>query len=409
MSLGFSSQLAHRSVSRSFGRALNAVAYTCLCAALATAVAFQFFRPSAILWPAMVAIAPMLVLLYLSARMRDTLYSIAYLVVGAACTYWFAVTYYSQDPPILESDAFSLALLKIALIMVGGSAPHIVARLAWCTAGYLAAELSVTIAIVVTGQRWEFEPTAFFAYVVTSLIFIVGSLSRRSSRRTQPMLHRAARDEQLAAMRHRMEVKAASLLHDTVLSHLAAIAGSVDDTLDPVLRTQVERDLKILTSEEWLIEPEPEIDPGMRQRWEQSPLFVAIAESRLLGLEVECTGDFEAVSRLHAQASLSLGLAVKQCLVNVLRHSGLTHAEVAVFDSESDVSVMVIDTGRGFSEAETAPDRLGIRQSVRQRIEQVGGVVQIWSTPGRGTSIMIRVPVHPMSSPFERSSEVDAS
>ena len=415
MSLGLPSHLTQRTVSRSFGRALNAVAYTCLFAALASTVAFQFFRTSTVLWPAIAAIAPMLVFLYLSARTRDTLYSIAYLVVGAACTYWFAVTYYSQDPPILESDVFTLALPKIALIMVGGSAPHIVPRLAWCTAGYLAAELAVAAAFVVTGQRWEFEVTTFLAYAVTSLIFIVGSLSRRNSRRTQPMLHRAARDEQLGAMRHRLEVKAASLLHDTVLSHLAAIAGSVDDTLDPLLRTQVERDLGILIGEEWLTEPEPETDPGMRQRWEQSPLFRAIAESRALGLEVTCTGDFEAMSRLDAQVSLSLALAAKQCLYNVLRHSGLTRAEVAVFNSESEVSVMVIDAGRGFSEAETAPDRLGIRQSVRQRIEQVGGVVQIWSTPGRGTSIMIRVPALPSSSPSscpsssEGSSEVDVS
>ena len=333
MSLGLPSHLTRRTVNRSFGRALNAVAYTCLFAALVVTVAFQLFLPSTVLWPAMVAIAPMLVLLYLSARTRDARYSIAYLVVGAACTYWFVVTCYSQDPPILESDAFSLALPMIALIMVGGSSPHIVARLAWCTAGFLVAELSVTAGIVMTGQRWEFEPTALFAYLVTSVIFIVGSLSRRSSRRTQPMLHRAARDDQLAAMRQRMEVKAASLLHDTVLSHLAAITGLVGGTLDPLLRTQVERDLTILIGEEWLTEPEPETDPRMRQRWEQSPLFVAIAESRLLGLEVECTGDFEAVSRLPAPASLSLALAVKQCLVNVLRHSGLTRAEIAVFDS----------------------------------------------------------------------------
>ena len=407
MSLGLPFHLAQRTVSKSFGRALNAVAYTCLFAALVSTLALQFSRPSIVLWPAVAAIVPMLVLLYLSARTRDTFYSIAYLVVGAACTYWFVVTYYSQDPPILDSDVFALALPKIALIMVGGSAPHIIPRLAWCTAGYLAAELSVATAVVVTAQRWEFEITTFLAYAGTCLFFIVGSLSRRSSRRTQPILHRAARDEQLGAMRHRLEVKAAMLLHDTVLSHLAAIAGSVDDTLDPLLRTQVERDLTILIGEEWLTEPEQETDPGIRQRWEQSPLFLAVAESQALGLEVACTGDFEAISRLDAQASLTLALAAKQCLYNVLRHSGLTRAEVAVFNSESEVSVMVIDAGRGFSEAETAPDRLGIRQSVRQRIEQVGGVVQIWSTPGRGTSIMIRVPALPSSS--AGSSEVDAS
>jgi signal transduction histidine kinase len=54
---------------------------------------------------------------------------------------------------------------------------------------------------------------------------------------------------------------------------------------------------------------------------------------------------------------------------------------------------MVVDTGRGFSEASTGSDRLGLRSSVRRRIELVGGQVNVWSTPGRGTSIMIKIPV----------------
>jgi signal transduction histidine kinase len=54
--------------------------------------------------------------------------------------------------------------------------------------------------------------------------------------------------------------------------------------------------------------------------------------------------------------------------------------------------VMIIDGGKGFSERETSVDRLGLRQSVRKRIETVGGTVQVWSTPGTGTSILIRLP-----------------
>jgi len=56
------------------------------------------------------------------------------------------------------------------------------------------------------------------------------------------------------------------------------------------------------------------------------------------------------------------------------------------------VTVMVVDSGRGFSESETATDRMGLRHSVRSRVEQAGGTVRLWSTPGRGTSVMIRVP-----------------
>jgi signal transduction histidine kinase len=66
---------------------------------------------------------------------------------------------------------------------------------------------------------------------------------------------------------------------------------------------------------------------------------------------------------------------------------------VAVYGSDAALSVMVVDTGVGFTEAATGADRLGLRASVRKRIELVGGQVNVWSTPGRGTSIMIKIPV----------------
>ena len=88
-----------------------------------------------------------------------------------------------------------------------------------------------------------------------------------------------------------------------------------------------------------------------------------------------------------------MGLAVKQCLVNVLKHAGTDRAEVVVYGSAGEVSIMIIDGGKGFSEPETSLDRLGLRQSVRRRIEAVDGTVQVWSTPGTGTSILLRLPV----------------
>jgi signal transduction histidine kinase len=63
-----------------------------------------------------------------------------------------------------------------------------------------------------------------------------------------------------------------------------------------------------------------------------------------------------------------------------------------VFASHADVSVMVVDTGRGFDTADVAPDRFGLRGSVDRRIDEIGGTVKVFSTVGRGTSIVIRVP-----------------
>ena len=194
-------------------------------------------------------------------------------------------------------------------------------------------------------------------------------------------------------MRHRIEVRAAALIHDTVLSHLAAIATTTDGRLPSALRAQIGRDLKVLVGEEWLGGELDDADSNAQLDWQHSGLFAAIQETQALGLEIDVTGDLDAISRLDREVSYALGLAVKQCLVNVLRHAETNQAEVAVYGSETEISVMVIDTGRGFSESATGADRLGLRHSVRRRIESVDGIVQVWSTPGRGTSIMIRLPV----------------
>lgn len=105
------------------------------------------------------------------------------------------------------------------------------------------------------------------------------------------------------------------------------------------------------------------------------------------------TGDVTAVARLSAEQAQALGLAVGQCLVNVEKHSGTMRAEVVVYGDADDVSVMVIDDGVGFDVGVTGADRLGLKNSVQARMERVGGSVQIWSSVGSGTSVVIRVPI----------------
>ena len=156
-------------------------------------------------------------------------------------------------------------------------------------------------------------------------------------------------------------------MHDTVLGHLAAIAAAPPGPLGPAMRQKVERDLEVLIGEEWLSDDARDVDTRARTEWQHSPLFVAIEESRTLGLDVEVTGDPAAVARLDPARAAALGLAAKQCLVNVLRHSGVDRADVVVFGADTDVSVMIIDNGKGFVVDETGADRLGIRASVRRR------------------------------------------
>ena len=400
MAFGLPVHLLDRASSRAFSRALHTAAASCLVAAALAVLVFQAVEPERSLWPAGLALLPMGLLLWLRGRDATVLFSVGYLVTGGAAAYWYAMVFSSNLDTASLSDALFLPFPKIALVLVGGAAVRLAAGLGWASAGLAVAELSSLAAALSGGQPYRFDAATLFSYITAVGLLAVSAETGRRSRRTPPRLHRAARDDRLAEVRYRLELKAAALLHDTVLSHLAALASSPTDALDPSLKQQMADDLETLIGGEWLDPTSPSADARTGRNWRESELNAAIMECRRLGLDVRVTGDSALIGRLGPARSAAVALAVRQCLVNVMKHSGSSEAEVAIYGTDAEVSVMVVDEGRGFVEAATASDRLGLRNSVRGRIESLGGSVQIFSTLGRGTSVTIRVPIVP-SLPFE--------
>ena len=392
MSLGLPIHLVPHHIRRAVSKAAHMVALVCILVAMFGVAALQSALTDRVLWPAIVALAVMLVALWQLDRHRTPFFNGAYLVVGGACVYWVSIVAMSEFPGRPLSDTFILSMTKVALVMVGGAGVRSITAILWSAAGGLTAGLATFIATRQTDSIFVLDGTPIAAFLLLTVIQIGLSVNIFRGRNAQPSLHRAARDEQLSAMRYQIELKAAAVMHDTVLNHLAAIANAREGTLDPKLRDQIDRDLEVLVGEEWLLDSDGPADQETHVDWRNSRLFRAVEESRELGLEVEVSGDVSSVSRLGVEQAAAVALATKQCLVNVVRHAGTDRAEVVVYGSEQEVSVMVIDTGKGFTEDETGADRLGLRHSVRRRIENVGGTVQVWSTPGKGTSVMIRVP-----------------
>jgi hypothetical protein len=392
VSLGLPVHLVPHHVRRASARAAHAVALVCILIAVLSLVAIQAQLPNRVLWPAIIAFGVLLLALWQVDRHRTPFYSAAYLVVGGACVYWICVVAMSEFPGAQLSDTFVLSLSRVALVMVGGAGVRAISAIGWSVGGLVVGGVATFIAARQTESTFVVDGTVIAAVGLLAAVQVGLVLTRLRGRSAQPNLHRAARDEQLSAMRYRIEVKAAAVMHDTVLNHLAAIATAPVGEIPASLRSQIDRDLEVLVGEEWLLDADGAPDQQTHVEWRTSPLFRAVEESRQLGLEVEVSGDLAAISRLGRERATAVALASKQCLVNVSRHAGTDRAELVVYGSDREVSVMVIDTGKGFSEEETGSDRLGLRQSVRRRIENVGGSVQVWSTPGKGTSVMIRVP-----------------
>ena len=109
-------------------------------------------------------------------------------------------------------------------------------------------------------------------------------------------------------------------------------------------------------------------------------------------MRVEVGGDPGALDSLDAESFDEFSRAIGQCIANVRRHAGVEIADVVLGGGSGEVSAMVIDGGRGFALDTRTDGRLGVGTSIVGRLETIGGSATVWSQPGRGTSVLLRVP-----------------
>jgi signal transduction histidine kinase len=75
--------------------------------------------------------------------------------------------------------------------------------------------------------------------------------------------------------------------------------------------------------------------------------------------------------------------------VNAAKHSGANSVSVYVEVEDTMITAFVRDSGKGFEPFEVAPDRGGIAESIRARMERIGGEAEIMSAPGEGTEVRL--------------------
>ena len=94
--------------------------------------------------------------------------------------------------------------------------------------------------------------------------------------------------------------------------------------------------------------------------------------------------------RLSSEQDLVLYRVAQEALTNVARHAHADHAELLVEQVDGEVRMVVRDDGCGF--AGPPPDDRGIG-GIRERAMLVHGTVEVDSTPGRGTRVVLSIPV----------------
>ncbi|AJI78098.1 ATP-binding protein [Corynebacterium singulare] len=308
-----------------------------------------------------------------------------------------------DDAPSSRRSPLSLGLVALALagsavgvLGVSGASPSAAVPLAVVAIGAVLAWLAydrglntpvglVAVAagaalvlggVVVAAVTWESGSGS--AIVATALTLVgFGAL-------VVPLvlkLWRSLSQEQAAKAVSEERAEIAARLHDSVLQTLALIQKRAEEPREVTrLARAQERELRA-----WLFDA-PSAAPttcfGALEAacGEVEDLFDLRVSPVTVGEDAELT-----------ESAKLLIQAAREAMVNAGKHAGVGAVDVYAELLAGELSIFVRDRGVGFDVEDIPADRHGIRDSIRARVESVGGRVRISSTPGEGTEVELAV------------------
>jgi signal transduction histidine kinase len=124
--------------------------------------------------------------------------------------------------------------------------------------------------------------------------------------------------------------------------------------------------------------------------------FLAQGVAARTGLDIHV--DNALTGRLAPALETALYRILQEGLTNIAKHAAATHVTLQVWHEGGTVHSLLRDDGAGFVVAQvvdrTGPRGLGLL-GIQERLEALGGTLQITSAPGQGTTLQITLPVDP--------------
>ena len=196
-----------------------------------------------------------------------------------------------------------------------------------------------------------------------------------------PWLFRLASDlseERAERVRSQERADVAAHLHDSVLQTLALIQKHAGDgpAVGRLARAQ-ERDLRA-----WLYDEQQPVEPTLAGSLRA--VAAEVEDAHLVPIEVVTVGDLPTADR-HAP----LVLAAREAMVNAAKHSGADQVDVYAETGGGVLEVFVRDRGAGFDMDRIPADRLGVRNSIVDRMRRHGGSADIRTGLGQGVEVRL--------------------
>jgi two-component system sensor histidine kinase UhpB len=191
-------------------------------------------------------------------------------------------------------------------------------------------------------------------------------------------------------------------LHDQLGQHLTALrltletlkAQSIERT-DLSVQIETLQDLARQLDEDisfrvWELRPTPLETVGLRAALTN----FAHNWSRHFGIHVQLHTSLSSDERLAPELETMLYRLAQEALNNVVQHARAQHVDVVLERNADQLSLIIEDDGVGFDplDTETLGQGFGLI-GMQERAALFGADLQIESTPGRGTTVILRAPV----------------
>ena len=117
--------------------------------------------------------------------------------------------------------------------------------------------------------------------------------------------------------------------------------------------------------------------------------LVSGIDSNKLAISLELVGLNE---RLKEEVETVLYRVIQESINNVIKHANANKLNIQVIRDEDGISVTIEDNGKGFDMKKVKSDGIGLK-NMYSRVQFQQGTVEIDSQPGKGTLVLIHIPL----------------
>jgi signal transduction histidine kinase len=233
----------------------------------------------------------------------------------------------------------------------------------------LAIVLMVIGAVTLLGDAGKSGSVFGPGAVIGTLLLVLG-----------PWFWQLAREHtQRVRLQERAEV--AARIHDSVLQTLALVQRHAEDAsrVSAIARRQ-ERELR-----RWLYGSG--VGSAVTLSDALSDAATDVEELHGVRIELASAGDL-----LLGESLEPLVLAAREAMTNAAKFSSADEISVFLEANSDNVAVFVRDSGIGFDRNAIPADRRGVAESIEGRMRRAGGSATIFSSPGSGTEVELKLP-----------------